>query len=351
MARFLLLNITTYCNALCRFCIVFDSLNNPDLNMTDEQIFGTLKQAREEGAEEVGYSGGEPSVHPRFIEIVRTAKELGYTRQSFNTNGLKLRKAKYCRELVAAGMSSIDFSIHGHTDELHDELVARKNALKSIREAMGHLRALKEEFNFHLSATTVITASNHGHLVDICRMLVDMGFGNIRLKYAYEGNLDHEVIKDHVARYQEVVPSIRAAIEFLAQRPQGFHITHIPHCLLGDHAAFSRDWEHRDTLMVFKREAEVGDAAHRFRKDGDVCGGCVVRNVCTRLDGKYQRYHGRPDLRPFKTMEDVEALFDRAEARFGVGASLVRRNREIVRRNIHAEDLTPQPVAAPIAAE
>ncbi len=346
MSQSLLLNITTYCNALCEFCIVYDSLNKPELNMTDEQIFGALDKARTEGTVEVGYSGGEPSVHPRFVEFVQYATDAGFERQSINTNGLKFRKQKYCQEVIEAGMTSVDFSIHGYTDEVHDKLVARKGALQAIKEACGHLVELRKIHKFHLSATTVITRDNYRQLRDICVFLDELGFENIRLKYAYEGDLRHEAIINQVVPYEEVIPSILEALDYMAKRPGGFHVTHIPLCLLGTHAAFSNDFHRRSTLMVFRKEAVSGDAAHRFRKDGDACTRCQVRNLCTRLDGAYEEYHGRPDLVAFESHEEVEAMFQAAVDKYPIAATIIRYTHDAYNRNREAID--PKPVAVPV---
>src|SRR6185295_13238244 len=171
----LLLNTTTFCNAKCKFCIVYDKLNRPELNMGDEQVYETLRQSRAGGSTEVGYSGGEPSIDPRIVDFVRYAKELGFTHQSMNTNGIKFKQKKFCEDIIDAGLTSIDISIHGHTDELHDGLVVKRGALAAIREACVNLRELGRTRRFHLSATVVIARDNHQYLRDICVFLDSIG--------------------------------------------------------------------------------------------------------------------------------------------------------------------------------
>jgi uncharacterized radical SAM superfamily Fe-S cluster-containing enzyme len=345
MPQHVLLNLTTFCQANCAFCIVYDSLNRPDLNMTDEQIFTTLRDARAGGATEVGYTGGEPSIHPRFLEIVRFAKELGYTRQSLNTNGIKFKQAKFCREAVEAGISSIDFSIHGHTEALHDGLVDKKGAFAAIKEACEHLRALRSEFKFVLSGTVVVTSKNHENLRNVCEFMTALGIDHQRIKYAYEGDQTAEKIIQQVPPYEQVVPSVQDAIDYLAGLGKGFHFTHVPLCLLGAHAAFSQDFERRRTLMVFRGGAEEGEAANYFRTSAEECRRCVAAPVCTRLDGAYARYHGRPTLKPFSSHDELEQMFDAAEARFTKAQNVVKYFRRRYREN---RDAPPAPVLTPV---
>lgn len=329
----LVLNLTTMCNAKCAFCIVFDSLNRPDLTMSRAEVYETLEKARREGAREVNYSGGEPTIYKGFTDVVRYARDLGYDHQSINTNGIRLKDPAYCEELLEAGMSSIDFSIHGHTEELHDREVARKGAFRAIVRACGNLNELKERFRFNMSATTVMTRHNHHHLLDIVKMLEELGFDNKRLKYAYEGNLTTEQIINEVAPYEEVVPSLVEALEYLAVRPFGFHFTHVPICLMGDTGAFSHDFHRRPAIMAFRESAYEGEAAHFFREDGNECERCAIANLCTRLDGGYQTFHGRPNLEPFADHEAVEAMFDRAIAKYPMTESIIGWTRGEYRRH------------------
>jgi pyruvate-formate lyase-activating enzyme len=329
----LLLNTTTFCNAKCKFCIVYDKLNRPELNMTDEQVYATLRQSRAGGSTEVGYSGGEPSIDPRIIDIVRFARELGFTHQSMNTNGIRFKQQQFCRDILDAGLTSIDISIHGHTDELHDGLVAKRGALAAIREACANLRELSQTYRFHLSATIVLARDNYKELRNICVFLDSIGVTHKRLKYAYEGHMSHDMIIEQVAPYQEVVASIQEALDYLATKRWGFYITHIPMCLLGEHAAFSQDFERRQAVMMFDDHKVYGEPAHYFRQDGDVCAGCVVNTMCTRLDGGYEKFHGRPALAPFKTHDEVEAMFAAALARFPTASNAIRQTLQLYRQN------------------
>jgi MoaA/NifB/PqqE/SkfB family radical SAM enzyme len=337
MAWPLLLNTTTFCNAKCKFCIVYDKLNRPELNMTDEQVYDALRQSRARGSTEVGYSGGEPSIDPRIIDFVRYATGLGFTHQSMNTNGIKFKQKQFCEDIIEAGLTNIDISVHGHTDELHDGLVAKRGALAAIRDACANLRGLHTQRRFHLSATIVIARDNYTHLRDICAFLDSLGVTHKRLKYAYEGNLTHDMIVEQVAPYQEIIPFITDALEYLATRKYSFCITHVPMCLLGDHAAFSQDFERRNAVMAFDDHQDFGDPAHYFRKDWDACADCVVNNLCTRLDGTYEQFHGRPALVPFTSHAQVEALFANALTRFPGASETIRRTLQLYQQNRDVE--------------
>jgi MoaA/NifB/PqqE/SkfB family radical SAM enzyme len=319
----LLLNLTYFCNAKCPFCMVYDALNRPELTMEEDEAMENMRAARLQGSNEVGYSGGEPTVHPRFLDLVRYAKSLGYQHQQVSTNGIRWKSASFCREAIEAGVTSIDISIHGHTDELHDALVARKGALAAIRKACENLRALRADPDFgpahpfYLGCSVVVTSENAPHLLAINRFLAEeLGIGHIRMKYAYVSNTSRrQALVELVSPYQELVPYLIEADDYLAQRGPDFCHTHVPMCLVGDHLVFSKDFEQRTTIMAFHERFEVGDPPHRNRLDADVCDTCAVRNLCTRLDVSYEDYHGNPGLTPL-SHQDLEAAFARAKARY-----------------------------------
>jgi len=338
------LNTTTYCNEKCKFCIVYDKLNRPELNMTDEQVYDVLRQSRADGATEVGYSGGEPSIDPRIITFIRFAKELGYTHQSMNTNGLRFKQKKFCEEIIDAGLTNVDISIHGHTDELHDGLVVKRGALAAVRQACANLNELRQTRGFDLSATIVVARDNHAHLRDICVFVDSLGVTFKRMKYAYEGNMTLDMIVDQVAPYEDVVPSIKDALDYLATQPHGFTISQFPTCLLGEHAAFAQNYERGSAVMMFKDHKVYGDPTHYFRKDGDECSRCVLHNLCPRLDSGYEQFHGRPPLVPFTSHDEVETMFASALARFPAAAKHVRHNLQLYRQNRGMEPPTKQRV-------
>ena len=87
-----------------------------------------------------------------------------------------------------------------------------------------------------------------------------------------------------------------------------------------------------------------GDPAHYFRQDGDVCSTCAVSNLCTRLDGGYERFHGRPALAPFESDAQVEAMFAKALLRFPKAANHVRHTQQLYRQNRNVEPPTKQVV-------
>ena len=129
----------TACNSKCLFCLDADTPRN--VYLPESEVKAELLRGREElGADKVIISGGEASLHPKFVEFIRYARSIGYDRVQTVTNGYKYANLQYYRDCMDAGLGEITFSLHGHTAELHNHLTQTPGAFKRIVKAM--VRAL-----------------------------------------------------------------------------------------------------------------------------------------------------------------------------------------------------------------
>ena len=131
--------LVTACNSRCVFCLDTDTPRNVYLLENDVQR--ELRRGRDElNADKVILSGGEGSIHPKFIDFVRYAREIGYNRVQTVTNGYMFAKRDFYLAAVEAGLGEITFSLHGHTPELHDRLTGVEGAFHRLMKGMIRAR-------------------------------------------------------------------------------------------------------------------------------------------------------------------------------------------------------------------
>ncbi len=309
--RVALISLTTFCNARCPFCCVLDILNRPELNPSDEQIRAKMAEARAEGCTTLGLTGGEPTVHPRFAELCRYGKELGYESITINSNGIRFKSRAWVEEALAAGLSHIDFSIHGDSPELHDAMMARPGAYESFLKGMVHLRELAPRYGVVLGATTVVTAKNAARLPSIAETLIGEGIKTLRFKHCFEGAEGAD--PSLVARYADMMAPVREAVRRARSLGASVTVTHFPLCLLGDEAVFATDLTEEDVLSI-NRDGDVlldGRASAHRRESTSVCERCQLAPVCTKLDQRYVAVHGEAELRPVETRGALESFLTR----------------------------------------
>lgn len=297
-SRVALISLTTFCNARCPFCCVLDILNRPELNPSDEKILERMVESRAEGCTILGFTGGEPTVHPRFAEFCRRGRELGYESITINTNGIQFKNRAWTEAALEAGLSHIDFSIHGDSPELHDAMMDRPGAFEAFRRGMKNLRELSDRYHPVLGTTTVVTARNAPRLASIASTLIDEGIPTLRFKHCFEGAEGADVTL--VARYADLMGHVREAARLVRSRGAMVSVTHFPLCLLGDEAVFATDLTEEDILSI-NRDGGVlvdGRASDHRRGAASVCEGCSLASACTKLDRRYVAVHGESELRP-----------------------------------------------------
>jgi len=69
------------------------------------------------------FSGGEPTLHPRIIDLLKKAKELGFPHRMLNTNGIRMAKdIEFCKQVKEADCGAIYLSFDGLEPETHKKI-------------------------------------------------------------------------------------------------------------------------------------------------------------------------------------------------------------------------------------
>lgn len=182
----------TACNSRCLFCLDMDTPRN--VFLSEEQIHADLKHGRDElDADKVIISGGEATLHPKFADIVRYARSIGYDRVQTVTNGWNFAQRDFYRSCMAAGLGEITFSLHGHTPELHDRLTQHHGSFKRL--VKGMVRALRDPRGPIVNIDVVINKQNVGVLDKIIELGSSLG--------VYEYDLLHVIPQAEAFRMRE----------------------------------------------------------------------------------------------------------------------------------------------------
>lgn len=112
------LYITEKCQLRCGHCYMGERLANGKFMPTPE-VKHNLQLWRKMGGSKLSILGGEPTLHPDFIEICRYAKKIGYEKVILNTNGLR-KSLQPLSRMEADEFSYIQISLDGGSPETHD---------------------------------------------------------------------------------------------------------------------------------------------------------------------------------------------------------------------------------------
>jgi MoaA/NifB/PqqE/SkfB family radical SAM enzyme len=168
--------LTRACNNRCIFCL--DSENQDGSFLSFSQIEKDLKKGRREKIRRAILSGGEPTIHPDFLKIVKRASNLKYNNIQIITNGRMFAYQDFLEKTVKAGVNEITFSIHGHNKRLYEKQSQVKNSFEQALR--GLLNALRYP-NLIVNIDVVINKLNYRHLFDILSFFISLGVSEFDL--------------------------------------------------------------------------------------------------------------------------------------------------------------------------
>jgi MoaA/NifB/PqqE/SkfB family radical SAM enzyme len=140
-----------HCDVRCKFCYDRHLPRQDKIWIALEDATQALDKFRfyyENTA--VDFMGGEPTLHPRILDIVRHAAEIGL-RPTVITHAMRLATLDCAEAYAAAGIHDFLVSIHGIGDTataIHGR--GRDNFARQIR-ALDNLRALGIPFRFNVT--------------------------------------------------------------------------------------------------------------------------------------------------------------------------------------------------------
>jgi len=207
----LLAEITYKCPLHCVFCYNPVDYTNYGQELTTEDWLRVLRQGREIGATQLGFSGGEPLVRDDLEILVAEARKLGYY-SNLITSGVGLNE-KRISAFKEGGLDHIQLSFQDSTKELNDFLSSTRTF--DLKQKVAKL-IKKHEYPMVLNC--VLHRHNIDHVQQILEMAEAMEAEYVELAntqyygWAYV-NRDHLLpTREQLQRAEEVTNKFRERV-------------------------------------------------------------------------------------------------------------------------------------------
>ena len=165
--HYLRVSLTDKCNLRCVYCMPEQMIFRPnDELLNDDELVTVLRAASLLGFDKYRLTGGEPTVRPNIVNIVREIAALPGTREIvMTTNGLKL--ARLARPLAEAGMRRVNVSL----DSLNEEKFHRITRWGHLQEVLSGIAAAEDAGMTPVKINcVVIRGFNDDDFVDLARL-------------------------------------------------------------------------------------------------------------------------------------------------------------------------------------
>lgn len=170
----LLAELTYRCPLQCPYCSNPVEIAKYDNELSTDDWFRVMQQARKMGAAQLGFSGGEPLVRQDLEELIAEARRLGYYTNLITSGvGMDEDRVKAFKE---AGLDHIQISFQASNEELNNFL----GGTKSFQHKYEMARVVKK-YDYPMVLNIVLHRKNIDQIRDILDMTVELNADYVEL--------------------------------------------------------------------------------------------------------------------------------------------------------------------------
>jgi len=355
------IDLTNRCNLNCPICFANANACGYVYEPSYEQIVGMLKALRETQptpGTAVQFSGGEPTLHPRFFDIVRQAREMGFSNIQIATNGLKIADYEFARRAKESGLHTLYLQFDGTHPEIYKTLRGREDIWEKKLQAIENCRQLDLKICL---VPTIIRTVNDEQVEKIFHFAVDnidviSGIsyqpvcftGRIdteqRLRQRYTlGDLAHDLAGASGAMIQRdfyplsIIVPLSQLLEVVTGKPKIKSSCHTD-CAFGSYFLVSPDKKVYPFPQVLDIEAffsGMNDLARKLRPRAGNLNWFDKWRIYRLFKKCFRRDQAPPDLNISRLIETIQGMVDKTKGR---GKSGLSNYRTLMAAGMHFQD-------------
>ncbi len=292
-ARKLIMNITYKCANRCVFCATGDRVSAA---LAWDKIENILREHREQGTDQLDIDGGEPTMHPRLVDAIGLARELGYRSINVTTNGRLLRDRTLAERLLNSGITHLLISLHGATAAVHEAATDAPGSFADTIAGIDHAMALHPA-HVETGLNVTIVRANVDHLMPLTALAVAKGFSKINFQFTTPFGRAWE---DVVPPLEEAANAVMRVIDRYASEID-IHVINAQFCVFPGYERYVvGDLQKLGRTMVFAADPRFPEQVNLYqwlgarREKRAVCVECPWTTAC---EGFQVFAREKPDMR------------------------------------------------------
>lgn len=258
---------------------------------TYEFLVQKLQQLRKafsvDNREVIGFTGGEPTIHPDFLKLISFTKTIFPKNQLVVVTNGRMFSYNGFAESCLPFIDNIKIALHGPDAALHDATTRVKGSFKQTIQGVKNILAINKSSNrslFDVEIRVVLTKLNYLRIDETLRFIKD-NFSNINrvviIFPEFEGTCQDNFSIVGVL-YVEVASIIQKTVHYWKKQFQELRLYHFPLCVLA-----SDLWPYvwrtlRGEEVVFL----------------DKCNKCQYKKYCLGVHRDYIKVAGEEEFNP-----------------------------------------------------
>jgi len=271
----LIMNVTYVCNNHCTFCAV-GTRTQVDGHPTRQREH--LDKYRRHGVHMVDFDGGEPTLNPELISLIRYARHVGYDRINVTTNGRMCTYPEFATKLVRSGLTTLLFSVHGADERSHGREVGVPEAFEQTTSGIRNCVAAKPD-GVELGMNITLTKHNYQLLPKVAELALSLELPWLNIQFLTPFG---RATNRHAPDTQAAADVAMRVIDDYQDRMK-LQLINLPFCFVPGYESFlAGDLNKLQRHMVFVNNETVNLAEYlaERRSYQAKCGPCPHRCFC-----------------------------------------------------------------------
>ncbi|MGC8728698.1 MAG: radical SAM protein [Elusimicrobiales bacterium] len=293
------IKITFNCNNKCDFCAQGAKRTFIE-RKTKSEVIKALKDGIKSQANSVVFTGGEPTLHPDLIELIKEAKRLKYEYIQLQTNGRTLSDMSFLKKIKSAGANEISPALHGSKPEIHDKLTNADNSFNQTIKGIINSKKL----GLYVLTNTVITSLNYKDLPQIAKLLTYLKVDQFQFAFVHIIGTAWEKREWIVPKKSKVMPYLKKALDIGISKGIKCYTEAIPYCFMKGYEECVAEKIIPDGPVV-DAEVFVENYGEYRRNEGKLkhkkCKKCVYFKICEGPWREYPEIFGWDEFKPVIT--------------------------------------------------
>jgi len=344
------IDLTNRCNLTCPVCFAnaneAGTLYEPSFADV-RRMLQALRNERPVAGRVVQFSGGEPTIYPRFLDACRLAKEMGFTHIQAATNGIMLADLEFAEQAKEAGLTTLYLQFDGCNDDVYKR--TRGEAL--LEKKMRVVENCRKTGMKIVLVPTIVRGINDDQIGDIVRTAVEnadvisaitfqpvaftgrLNRNELAAKRFTQSDVAHQVAEQSgfTDAYQDWFPlACVTPFSMLISAIKGeqtVHLTCHPHCSLGTYLFVD---EATGTAIPITRFVDVGamlqdiyELAQKAEKSTFQLWNKI--KIWTKLQKHFHKEFAPPGLDFQKFIQTLQGFTDKKLGRNGMDGTYTYR--------------------------
>ncbi|MEM9071121.1 MAG: radical SAM protein [Myxococcota bacterium] len=303
------------CNNRCVFCVSGQRTAMGEAKpLPLAPILERISEAWASGHRKITLLGGEPTLQPGFLDVVRHCVKTGFEEVVIFTNGVKTARGQVIDDVLATGANvTWRISIQGATEEAHVGTTKKPQSFKRILRTLENLQARGERITINMC----VVQSNYAYVPAFVDLVERFGVVQLHLDMMRPldaGKRSEEELREMIPRLSDLRAPFEAMVNGFEARLPGFDVNlgNVPYCV----APSLAPWIHHDgnltETVAIDGDDKLSKPWNKYlikRRDkikAETCRQCVFDDACSGVFETYAQFHGVEELVPVTAAQLVQ---------------------------------------------